>query len=84
MSGNGCISLPVCFSLPVGRQVSFFLLHKQKKEHTNPFPLFLVEELCSFCLDAKRTKKIKPGPKLRRPGWPTHMNTQIDCNYTPD
>jgi len=29
-------------------------------------------------------KKIKPGPMLRRPGRPTHMNTQINCNYTPD
>jgi hypothetical protein len=33
------------------------------------------DTLCSFCLDAKRTKKIKPGPKRRRPGRPTHMNS---------
>ena len=32
----------------------------------------------------KYQRKFKPGPMLRRPGRPTHMNTQINCNYTPD
>jgi hypothetical protein len=38
------------------------------------FLLLAQNALSTFCLDAKSSKKIKPGPKLRRPGKPTHMN----------
>jgi len=55
--------------------LSFFLLHKQKKEHTSSKKSIL-KCLSFLCLDTKKgnKRKIKPGPMLRRPGRPTHMS----------
>ena len=58
---------------------SFFCTSKRKNINRSAYWFSVL-----FALMQKEPKKIKPGPKLRRPGRPTHMNTQINCNYTPD
>jgi hypothetical protein len=75
--------LPVCFSLPAGRQVSFFLLHKQKKEHkTYSNSFYVLFALMQMGNPQDYGKKIKANPPRRTAGLagPTHMKTLILCN----